>query len=34
MYSGYYVYRAFLDEGLCDYKDVRRYLAANGVKLD
>jgi hypothetical protein len=30
-FSGYQVYRAFLDEGLTDFEDVTCYLAAHGI---
>lgn len=33
-YSGYWIYRAFLDEGLRDFKQVSAYLVANGIQLD
>ena len=32
-YSGYYIYRAFLDEGLWDPEDVTRYLVEHGIKM-
>lgn len=34
MYSGYYIYKAFLDEGLTDDESVTRYLISNGIKLE
>jgi hypothetical protein len=34
MYSGYYIYKAFLDEGLTDDESVRRYLVANGIQME
>ena len=33
MYSGYYIYRAFIDEGLTDFEQVTRYLVANGIQV-
>jgi len=32
-YSGYYVYRAFLDEGLTDPQDVTHYLVEHGIQM-
>jgi len=34
MYSGYHIYRAFLDEGLRDPGEVTRYLVAKGIKIE
>ena len=33
MYSGYYIYKAFLDEGLTEFAQVTRYLTANGIHI-
>lgn len=32
-FSGYFVYKAFLEEGLRDPADVSAYLVANGIKI-
>ncbi len=33
MYSGYYIYRAFIDERLVDFDDVTRFLRDHGVEI-
>ncbi len=32
MYSGYYIYKAFIDEGLEEFDQVSRYLVLNGIQ--
>jgi hypothetical protein len=34
IFSGYFTYRAFLDESLTDFEQVTRYLVAHGVDLE
>jgi hypothetical protein len=34
MYSGHFVYKAFVDEGLSEYEDVTRYLVENGIEME
>jgi hypothetical protein len=33
-YSGYYVYKAFVDEGLVNFEDVTQYLVRCGIQMD
>ena len=34
MYSGYYIYKAFIDEGLTDFNQVSAYLRSCGIKVE
>jgi hypothetical protein len=33
VYSGYYIYKAFLDEGLTNFEQVTQYLVDNGIQM-
>jgi hypothetical protein len=34
MYSGYHIYKAFIDESLTDFEDVSGYLRSKGIRLE
>jgi hypothetical protein len=34
MHSGYWIYQAFLDEGITDPNEVSRFLVAHGIRME